>query len=361
MVEDIAITADRGALVVGHTDSIATQSQDIWLIKFDAHGQQLWSKTVGNELFETAHAVAVTPDGGYIVGGDIETDVLAIRIDRRGNVLWKKTFGYEESWSHGNDIQSTDAGGYIIAGNIETFHPRMSSGAWVMKLDPYGELVWDQIFETGNAQAIVKTPDGGYLIAGHDVPDAVHQAHTAWFAKLTHQGDIEWEHNTDEHKGNRVFALQATPDGGFVGAGQASKTDTGEFSATRQEGAWVVKLDAHGVPLWEFVFAEAPKAVMLDIQTTSDGGYIAVGSTSMSSTMLNSSRVLIVKLSAEGKITWHHIFGHATAAATAVHLTPDGKYKVIGVITTPVKDWDAWLMMFDANGSVIKPSSCEAK
>src|SRR3989338_9482172 len=65
----------------------------------------------------TGYGVQATTGGGYIITG---AGVSVIRTDAVGATLWTRTYGGSSSEA-GYDIKQTTDGGYIIAGYTESF------------------------------------------------------------------------------------------------------------------------------------------------------------------------------------------------------------------------------------------------
>jgi hypothetical protein len=62
-------TADGGYIIAGETNSYGSGSADIYLVKTDPNGKQLWHKVIGDTSQDYAMAVRQTTDDGFILAG----------------------------------------------------------------------------------------------------------------------------------------------------------------------------------------------------------------------------------------------------------------------------------------------------
>ncbi|MDO1450478.1 T9SS type A sorting domain-containing protein [Rhodocytophaga aerolata] len=130
-------TTDGGYILGGYSNSNAGLDKsenskgdfDYWVVKLDNSGNRQWDKTIGGDGRDVLHALQQTRDGGYILGGNSnsnargdksekktgEWDYWAVKLDASGNKQWDKTIGgnYEDQL---HDLQQTKDGGYIFGG-----------------------------------------------------------------------------------------------------------------------------------------------------------------------------------------------------------------------------------------------------
>jgi uncharacterized delta-60 repeat protein len=118
-------TSDGGYIVAGYTNSFGAGSYDIFLIKTDANGNIQWAKTYGGTDDDKAYSVQQTSDGGYIVAGYksyffAADNIFLIKTDANGNIVWTKTY-WGTDWDRTFSVQQTSDGGYIAAGYTDSF------------------------------------------------------------------------------------------------------------------------------------------------------------------------------------------------------------------------------------------------
>jgi hypothetical protein len=87
----------------------------------DAAGDSLWTRTYGGVSLDWSMAVEQNPDSGFIVAGATGSfgagvlDVYLIKTNAAGDSLWTRTYGGAEA-DKGFLMQRTADGGYIVVG-----------------------------------------------------------------------------------------------------------------------------------------------------------------------------------------------------------------------------------------------------
>ncbi|MCD4843032.1 MAG: hypothetical protein K8R25_00930 [Methanosarcinales archaeon] len=174
-------TQDGGYMLGGDTLWLDNRRLDAWLLKTDANGNEQWNRTFGGAGDDYVYSVRNTLDGGYILAGRTGSygagiDAWLIKTDANGNEQWNKTFGLDGSdWAY--SVMPTSDGGYVLGGKLDTaknpdFKDQIlyeDNDVWLFKTDANGNLEWSKTIgglKSDVARFVQQTSDGGYVIAG---------------------------------------------------------------------------------------------------------------------------------------------------------------------------------------------------
>lgn len=172
---------------------------DYWIVRIDAQGKALWDKTYGGEMLDHLSAFAPAADGGFLLCGSSASgagfeksedprnelspreDIWVVRIDAEGNQLWDKTYGGEYWDALAAALPAAD-GGFLLAGASysnagfeKSEDARGDLDYWLVRIDASGEIVWDKTYGGEGCDTpheIAAAADGGFLLAGFSKSDA---------------------------------------------------------------------------------------------------------------------------------------------------------------------------------------------
>ncbi|MAW83526.1 MAG: hypothetical protein CL832_03690 [Crocinitomicaceae bacterium] len=350
-------TTDGGYIITGSITSFGNGSEDVYLIKTDGNGDSLWTKTFGGTGWDVGSSVQQTTDGGYIITGGVESfgngndDVYLIKTDQSGNELWSKTFGGVDG-EGGSSVQQTNDGGYIIAGSTSSFGNW--SDLYLIKTDGSGNEQWFKIFggtylDVG--ESVQQTNDGGYIITGV-TSSFGNGSEEVLLIKTDGNGDSLWTKtfggtDMDEDWGNSV---QQTNDGGYIITGWTHPDPTpGSFEDSE---VLLIKTDGSGNEEWTKTFGGADGESGSSVQQTNDGGYIIAGSTSSFGN--GNEDVYLIKTDGSGNEQWFKTFGGVDGeSGSSVQQTNDGGYIIAGSTSSFGNGGsDIYLIKTDENGNI---------
>ena len=170
----VVATDDGGFVVVGGSQSFGTeQSYNIYMIKIDANGKQMWAKSYGEDRPDVARAITASGDGGFVVAGATESfgskhkDLNVMRIDAKGNTMWHKIYGFK-SKEYANGVAMTPEGGVVVVGTTQS----MGHGEYdfyVIELNKKGSLIWSNVYggpDKDIAHDVISTKRGTFMIVG---------------------------------------------------------------------------------------------------------------------------------------------------------------------------------------------------
>ncbi len=275
--QSIQPASGRGFIVAGTTASRGHGNDDIWLVRLDAQGDTLWTRCFGGARWEEGCCAQETRDGGYIVVGHetsfggCDWDIYVVRTDADGREIWDYEFnGYDNYWDYGYGVVQTEDGGFLVVGasamNVGTEYDML-----VLKVSAGGQHLWVKTYGTYGEEygmSVGRTRDGCYVVAGHQW-DGLNNCVRLW--KVDDKGDSLWCRSYAESNSAGGLCVHATADGGFLVAGQAGSHVNPD--------AYLLRTDDTGLPIWQGKIDMGGREVAYAICPAGADGCCVVGTT----------------------------------------------------------------------------------
>jgi hypothetical protein len=261
-------------ILAGYTESFSIGHFDFYLVKTDLDGNELWSHNYGTVNNDQCYGVTQTNDGGYImVGytyGTNEHDVYVIKVDSMGVEEWSQIYGYSDSELCYHAQQTSD-GGYIFAGYTRSLG--YADDGYLLKTDSLGNVEWDQHYAGHSWDyffEVWETLDGGYVASGYT---DIYSGGSAqmWAVKTDALGNEIWNHSYGGGAEDRCYSLQLSPDGGYYLCGGTMATASGLYDI------WIVKIDSDGNKVWDTTYGDDADELCRSLIRTEDGGFLIGG------------------------------------------------------------------------------------
>jgi hypothetical protein len=290
-------TNDGGYVIVGTTELSIGGQNDVYLIKTNSIGDTLWTKSYGSTGNDYGYSVKQTLDNGFIIAGATDglgagnNDAFLIKTNSIGDTLWTKTYGGDSSdWA--GSVELTTDGGYIIAGSTKSFGAG-NHDIYLIKTDSIGDTLWTKTYGSGNddyGYSVKQTSDGGYIISGS------YNSNYFYLIKTNSIGDTLWtktyfDDNFNSFNEQSGYCVQQTIDGGYIIAGTAYAFGLEGLTYTQ---IVLIKTNSTGDTLWTKFYIGSIYYPGNSVQQSTDGGYIILDETE------SASGFILIKTDANG-------------------------------------------------------------
>ncbi|MFN2145994.1 MAG: hypothetical protein ACK2T7_11635, partial [Anaerolineales bacterium] len=357
---DILLLEDGGTLIVGKANNTGVSHRitpgDGRAIRTDAEGHVIWQQDYGEPVDSLLYSPIQVGDDEFVILGEIaadysrdEEDLYLIKIDGDGSLIWSHMYG-----GRGNDtarmVRQTDDGGFILVGDLADELPTRGlyeTNLLLIKTDAEGNVEWQQTYgeeELYVGWAVEQTPDGGYVIAGWEAK--TYDDRDVVIFKTYADGELEWYRTWDLTPGDwdGGYDMILTSDGYVVvSCIQAMLSE---------RRAVLIKVDLDGNEIWVKSYAdEAAGSTFWDIMEDTDGGYVMAGYLVKSLDLMTGKGELdglILKTDQDGELVWQYIITSSEydqIVLSSAVLLPEGGYIFIGSATAVGEEYSDMLQL----------------
>ena len=285
----VVAAASEGPLAGTHNGK-----RDIVVIGFSADGEQRWSTQIGGDATDSPLGVSVAPDGSVYVSGFTEgdfasanagsADVFLLKLDADGNELWRQQFG-GDGWDRGFDVTAFDGGAYVSGYTASVLDEATNTegfDGFAARFDDTGTLEWLRQVGTDAAdwgQGSALAPDDGLYLTGY-TEGLLGEVHAggkdAFVTRLGPDGTVVWSRQFGTEALDWPQGVGVTADGGVLLAG-STEGDLAEPNAGLRDG-FLAGFDADGAPTFTTQFGTSGVDSVFEVRAVGDR-IVATGST----------------------------------------------------------------------------------
>jgi hypothetical protein len=273
-------TSDGGYILIGDTESCGNGGYDMYLIKVSASGNKQWENTFGGTGNDFGSSVWVNNDGTFILAGETNSfgtggsDIYLVKVDATGTEIWGVYMDWaEHDWLA--SVRTTNDGGIVVAGGTMSFGAG-SSDALLCKIDASGDtMLWGMVYggtQYDTACDLELTSDGGFAVAGHTASFGA-GSDDAYLIKADASGNMQWGKYYGGQYSDGAMSVRQTSDGGYLLGGVTFSYGEGNSNC------YLVKTDSAGLKLWEKTHGGIDDDYGNCVILTSDGGFALAGDT----------------------------------------------------------------------------------
>ena len=332
-------TADGGFIMGGNTTTYGAGGNDFWVVKIDAWGDTMWTRTYGTSGEEDLYDLRVVPAGGYIMSGSkrgelsLNTDIWVIRTNDLGDTLWTWTYGSQVNHEWAGSVQPMANGHFAVAATIETGSSGPTDIALYL-LDSGGSHYDSEYFggvDDELAMRIRQTSDDGFIIAGWTRsyglgPDDF------YLVKTDDTGDLDWEKWYGGAGADEGRDAIITSDGGYLLVGNTSSYGAGGADF------YIIKTNSAGDTLWTRTVGGTDYDIADGVVEGTDGTIVVVGETESYGS--GDMSVYVAALGGGGAIYCTDTYGtDGRDDGVAIVETPDQGFVIVGG-TAPAGTFD---------------------
>ena len=278
-----------------------------------SYGQDVPGKTFGGPENDIGYTLCQTNDGGFLLAGTTRSfgagseDIYVIKINRQGSEEWHRTFG----WPHSDVIRSVIAvdDGYILLGNVWDYgFVRMD--IYMMKIDLYGYVVWEQFYGTNSHDIgfkVIPADNNGYLILGYS--RGFEPRGNFFLIKTDHEGNQIWGNNYGSEYDDYGFDLlqENNDDIVMIGTKGGFFDDVHANYKNHDADLFLIKANKNGAEQWQKIFGGNGHDFGQAVCPADDGGYFLLGSSQSSGA--GSFDMLLIKTDDQFNEVWQETFG----------------------------------------------------
>jgi len=216
------------------------------------------------------------------------------------SIIWNRLYdgGFYQD-DIGNGICRTTDGNYLLGGNADF------NRAMFIKIDQYGNIIWQKIYDNNWCQDIAATSDGGAVFVAGGL-----------ISKLNSTGDTTWGYYYSVYNISSLYDVIQCTDGGYVACG----------SANSYNSLFIMKVDSGGKFIWQQTLpSPGLHPGFVAVSETYSNDYIAAGR----KYAINYRESVMGRFGINGDIIWVKSIGEGDSLGSGIRIIKQSPYYTV--------------------------------
>ncbi len=193
----LMLQGNNNLIVTGTANDATSTHKDVLLFKSDSNGNLQWNYRCGSINDEEGFALAPNEMGGQVITGytsanaAMAQDILLMRTDANGNLVWTKSYG-DKGTDIGEDVIMTSNGNHAIGGYSNSYQPN-GNQAVLLQTDMTGNLLSTHMYgDAGfdDTYGLVQSNDGGFNLGGSATQSFGSMDENGYMIKTDNNGNV---------------------------------------------------------------------------------------------------------------------------------------------------------------------------
>lgn len=299
----INATSDGKFVITGNTTDPASGDEDVFILKINALGTEIWTKTYdGGTSDDDGANYIVEGDGntllvcGYSYDGS-SSDMWVFQTNSTGTLVWEDFLGLNGDDEAFSLMETSDNGLAVVGESYDDVNGDIDGV--LVKIDSLGVEEWTY-YTTGTGDEsfndIITDSYGDFLIVGkEEYVSGSNSDYDILIENVSFDGTSIYYSDNYDYSGGDDEAVRVYADGSDVYIAGQVEDNNNDFNAY-----FAHINDANGSIIGDVVYGGIFEDSFLDFDFTSDNGFICIGYSEVSSTDVD---VYLVKTDEDGLVT----------------------------------------------------------
>jgi len=353
-------TSDNGFIASAYSWDYGFGRLDALLIKTDANGNKIWSEYYGDMFRDQGLCVKEISGGGFILTGFTRKignpgDIFLVRTDEQGNEIWSNSYGTEYV-DFGIDVLETNDNSYLITGTaggfynpVEFYYHNHDADIILLKVNDSGEEIWRKYYG-GDSHEIaysLKKAENGYYIFG--VTQSIGEgSFDNYLIKIDEEGNELWSKTYGGEDFEYGRSMDIAADGNLFLFGT-----TNSLGTTNSPDMYLIKTDKNGNEIYSLIIGGEDSEYGYSVKATPDGGCALLGETR--SYGMGGQDIYFLKIDSIGNIEIFSDIEDTIIDKYRISFFPNPMDDFANIEIHPIdnsKDFE--INIFDINGKLIR-------